>query len=153
MELAVSIGFSGTAGTIGDGFELGDRSCVELARREGGRPGPTPFEERREFVEAFRSKVGVPGPDSRPREGLGEGNLGLGEWGLRPTDDLKGVAGPERRDGLRPGDVEMVSCFSDRVKSLLSSLLFTTLVGECRRNGSCALGWDAIAQCETSSDK
>lgn len=75
MESAVSTGFSGTAGTAGDGFAEGDLSCVALARRDGGLPGPTPFEERREFVEAFRRRVGVPGPDSRPREGLGEGNL------------------------------------------------------------------------------
>ena len=95
MELAVGRGFSGRGGVVkGDPFAVGDMICAELARRVGVAPDPAPFDERSEFIEAFRRRVGVADLESRPLEGLREGSRG--EWDARRPVLLKGVVGSER---------------------------------------------------------
>ena len=146
IELAVGRGFSGIGGVVSnvDIFAVGDPINPELARRTGVWLGPTPFDERKEFIEAFRRRVGVLEPGSRAWEGLREGGLGLGEWELRRAVLLKGVVGSERCDGPCLGDVVIANCLSDRARSLLSSS-FKEFVDGCRRSG--AFDGEAIAQC------
>lgn len=73
-------------------FVVGDIICPELDRRERERPAPIPFAEWSEFIDALRSKGGVPALEVRPWDGLREGRRGEGdEWrdgGFRGVDDL-----------------------------------------------------------------
>jgi hypothetical protein len=88
-------------------------TCATLERLEV-EPGPIPLEERSEFMEAFRRRVGVPKEGSW--DGLREGAraFGAGDCEVRRPDGRNGEAGSEAmRDGARPGEVEMLSCFND----------------------------------------
>ena len=109
--------------------------CATLERLEV-EPGPIPLDERIEFIEAFRRRVGVlkEGSWEELRDGARE--FGAGDCEVRRPDGRKGEAGSEtRRDGARPGEVEMLSWFNDCDNSSCSGCL-RLRVEDCRRSDS-----------------
>lgn len=56
-----------------------ESSWPELERRNDGWEGPTPLAECREFMEAFRWRLGVAEPDRCLSDGLREGARWLGD--------------------------------------------------------------------------
>lgn len=127
MEAAVCVGVGVRCSDISGGevevVRNGDRGMVgmktELARRGGTMP---PFEDCREFSDAFRSSVGVAerewGPlllaEDGPFKGLRRALPGRGLLGDRLTAGLNG-RGDLAGDGE---DVVRDSCFKDCAKSL-----------------------------------
>lgn len=126
-----------------DALKPGETTCPRLERLDRDREGPTPFAECREFIEALRTRVGVPARDSLP-EGLSEGvGVPLDEGEAWREDSFKGsgVDGVEGNPGDRgPGVSDSDSWLSDCASSLLEA-------GAAARRGGAALGGDAIESC------
>jgi hypothetical protein len=129
-EWGVGIGSAGGSGEMllrGDlpvlGL-LGDRMLAELARRDGATPA---FAECSEFMEAFRSRVGVADRDGGAmeaeelRSGLRMALPGRGVLGERSAAGGRGLApaGREERGDLAGEEVEvvMVRRFKDCARS------------------------------------
>jgi hypothetical protein len=148
MEVAVGRGFSSTGVDDKEGLPwVGDIRCATLERLEAVVPCPIPLDERNEFMEAFRKRVGVPKEWSRPWDGLRVGGraFGAGDCEIRRLVGLKGEAGAEeRRVGTRRrGEVEMDSWFNDLAKSSCSGCL-RFRAEDCRRSGSDGRDGDAM---------
>lgn len=125
-----------------DALKPGETTCPRLERLDSDREGPAPFAECREFIEALRTRVGVPARDSLP-EGLSEGvGVPLDEGEAWREDAFKGsgvdgVAGSpgDRGPGVRDSDSD--SWLGDCASSPLLE------AGAARRGGA-ALGGDDI---------
>lgn len=124
-----------------DALKPGETS-PRLERLDSDREGPTPFAECREFIEALRTRVGVPARDSLP-EGLSEGvgvRLDEGEAWREEAFKGSGVDGVAGNPGDRgPGvsDSDSDSWLSDCASSLLEA-------GAAARRGGAVLGGDDI---------
>lgn len=127
-----------------DALKPGETTCPRLERLDRDREGPTPFAECREFIEALRTRVGVPARDSLP-EGLSEGvGVPLDEGEAWREDAFKGsgvdgVGGNPGDRGPGVSDSDSDSWLSDCASSLLEA-------GAARRGGA-ALGGDDIESC------
>lgn len=130
-----------------------------LERREGARPGPWPLAECSEFMDAFRSRVGVVGRESRP-DGLREGMRWPGDREARREDDwFSGRDASDRRRApfFWSPAVSNDSWLRDCVSSLSSSftgaavvVVAVVVLTDSRRGGTGRAVVEAMMLCKRS---